>query len=221
MRPLAINLASRPFYNTTLYLVAYAVSLGFLVVMTGLNLYTFTADQLAMNRVNHARGQLEREMSDLDRQEANLRRDLRRINLVALNKQSRFASRAILSRVFSWTLLFNRLEEILPPNVKLRSIRPNVQESQINLRVVGVAKHAGAVTDFEEALIQSPLFADVYPNSEILSPEQRGINFDLQFRYLPAIEELVTEELEVTEARGGDGPLTAALTGEGPDGGRP
>ena len=81
MKPISINLASRPFYNHTLYLVVYAVSLAILVGMTGLNVYSFTADQLALGRMAEARLGLEREMAGLERQEARIRRELKGISL--------------------------------------------------------------------------------------------------------------------------------------------
>ena len=87
MKPISINLASRPFYNETLYLVAFAVSVTLLVVMTGLNLYTFFLDQSGWNRFREASDQMQVELTVLDRQASAQERDLKRLNLGQVTQQ--------------------------------------------------------------------------------------------------------------------------------------
>ena len=45
MKPISINLASRPFYNTRLYLIAFVASLVLLLIMTVLNVVTLVQSQ--------------------------------------------------------------------------------------------------------------------------------------------------------------------------------
>ena len=194
MRPISINLASRPFYNNRLYVVAYSVSAGLLALMTGLSLYTFFSDQASLKRFQAAEDRLGSQLLALDRNEEAQRKVLRRLNLEEVAAQSHFAHDAILERVFSWTLLFNRLERIMPPDVKLESLRPKVEGGSIHFRIIGTAKKSSGFTDFEEALLESVLFSDVYPISETISPTGRGLLFSLSFRYLPGEERLEAEE---------------------------
>ena len=183
MRPIAINLASRPFYNVTLYAVAFSVGLALLVAMTGFNAYTFIADGLASRQMNAARERLQTELDDLDRSEARLRTDVSRISLPKVGQESVFAREAIVQRSLSWTALFNRLEEVQPPGVRVRSIRPSVDARKVRIRIVGVAQGYDDFTEFEEALLRSPWFSEVYPASESWNAEQRGVGFDLSFAY--------------------------------------
>jgi len=216
LKPISVNLATRPFYNHTLYLVVYAVSAAILLGMTGLNLYSFTADHLALGHMDEARQVLEREMAGLDRQDARVRRELEGVSLADLGPKSQFAKRTILQRVFSWTLLFNRLEQVQPPDVRLRSIRPAIATDGIFIQVVGVAKTPRAITDFEAALIESPLFSEVYPHAETEAKAQRGWSFDLSFRYVPAraADEPEAEAVARIEP-------SAAASGEATSGGAP
>jgi Tfp pilus assembly protein PilN len=183
VKPIAINLASRPFYNVTLYAVAFSAGLALLVGMTGFNAYTFIADRLAMRQLNAARERLQTDLDDLDRGEARLRADVSRISLPKVGQESAFARDAIVQRSLSWTALFNRLEEVQPPDVRVRSIRPSIDAQKVRIRVVGVAQSYEAFTEFEEALLGSPWFSEVYPSSESWNAEQRGIGFDLSFAY--------------------------------------
>lgn len=183
MRPIAINLASRPFYNVTLYAVAFSVGLALLAGISGFNAYTFIADRLSMRQMNEAHERLQDELDDLDRGEARLRTDVSRISLPKVGQESAFARDAIVQRSLSWTALFNRLEEVQPPSVRVRSIRPSVDARRVRIRIVGVAQDYAAFTQFEEALLRSPWFSEVYPSSESWNAEQRGIGFDLSFAY--------------------------------------
>ena len=70
-----------------------------------------------------------------------------------------------------------------------------------------IAKDAGSFVDFEEALIASPAFTEVYPTSETNSAAQRGVGFDLVFRYLP--RRALAEGAEELEPPAG-GAATAA-----------
>ena len=185
MKPIGINLASRPFYNVTLYAVAFGVGLALLLGMTGFNAYTFIADRLALRQLSAARERLQAELDDLDRGEARLRADVSRISLPKIGQESAFAREAIVQRSLSWTALFNRLEQVQPPDVRLRSIRPSIDPKKVRIRVVGVAQGYEAFTKFEEALLGSPWFSEVYPSSENWNAEQRGIGFDLSFAYHP------------------------------------
>ena len=185
MKPLSINLAGRPFYNRRLYLAAYGVSIAVLVVMTVLNVVMFTADQVALGRINDAEEHMGTEMGSLDRREEQIRRELQGFSLAALAHEVTFTREALLQRYFSWTRLFNRLETLLPYDVRLQSIRPAIREDFIQILVAGVAKTPEAFSQFEERLIESPLFAEVYPSSEIWEGDRRGLSFSLSFAYLP------------------------------------
>lgn len=200
MKPLSINLAGRPFYNRTLYLVAYGVSATVLIIMTVLNVFLFTANQVSLGHLSDARAGMEREMADLDRKEQAIRGGLGRIDLAKLVGEVRFTREALLGRYFSWTLLFSRLEALMPLEVKLLSIRPSIEEDHILISVTGVAKSPEAFTRFEEELLRSALFADVYPQSEVWEGDKRGLNFTLTFRYLPERAEEAARAGEALEA---------------------
>ncbi len=230
MKPISINLASRPFYNQTLYLVAFAVSTTLLLVMTGLNLYTFLVDQAAWSHFREARAEMQVELKALDRQAIGHERILKKLNLAQVTAQSSFANDAILQRVFSWTLLFNRLEDVIPPTVKLISIRPLLEDGSIHFRVIGISKNSMAFTEFEENLLKSPLFSEVYPISERSSNTGRGVDFGLSFRYLSgdtalppgaAMEPGASAEPPSTDGSAQEEPSPGATRASSPGGGEP
>ena len=205
MKPLSINLASRPFYNTRLYLAAFGTSVALLLIMTILNLLTLVQGQAAWKHFGDDQAGLQSKLRSLDHDVMTLQRELQRRDLTEVSAQSKFANIAIVNRMFSWTLMFNRLEQIMPPTVKLRSIRPSVDEDGIHFRVIGTSKDSSAFADFEEALLAAPLFSEVYPQSEGVAASGKGIDFSLSFRYLaspdlqvgvPAVEKAPEEQAD-------------------------
>ncbi len=221
MKPLSINLASRPFYNTRLYLAAFGASVALLLIMTILNLVTLVQGQAAWKHFGDDQAGLQSKLRSLDHDVMTLQRELQRRDLTEVSAQSKFANIAIVNRMFSWTLMFNRLEQIMPPTVKLRSLRPKVDQGGIHFRVLGIAKDASAFADFEEALLAAPLFSEVYPQSEGVSASGKGVDFSLSFRYLAstgseagaaAVEQAPEEQAEQPE------PGTASTTADSDSG---
>ena len=221
MKPISINLASRPFYNTRLYLVAFGASVALLLIMTILNLVTLLQGQAAWKHFGDDQAGLQSQLRSMDHDVLTLQRELQRRDLTEVSAQSKFANVAIVQRMFSWTLMFNRLEQIMPPTVKLRSLRPKVDEDGIHFRVMGTSKDSSAFADFEEALLAAPLFSEVYPQSEGLAASGKGIDFSLSFRYLsspdlqvgvPAVEKAPEEQADRPQ------PPAAATTAEGDSG---
>ncbi len=218
MKPFSINLASRPFYNTRLYLVAFSASVALLLIMTILNLVTLVQGQAAWKHFGDDQAGLQSKLRSLDHDVMTLQRELQRRDLTEVSAQSKFANIAIVNRMFSWTLMFNRLEQIMPPTVKLRSIRPSVDEDGIHFRVIGTSKDSSAFADFEEALLAAPLFSEVYPQSEGVAASGKGIDFSLSFRYLaspdlqvgvPAVEKAPEEQADQPK------PPAAGTTADG------
>ena len=66
MKPISINLASRPFYNTRVYLVAFAASVALLLIMTILNLVTLFQGQAAWKRFGEDQAGLQSKLRSLD-----------------------------------------------------------------------------------------------------------------------------------------------------------
>jgi len=70
--------------------------------------------------------------------------------------------------------------------VKIRSIRPSISNTGIEIQMDGLARSPEALYEFEERLAQSAYFASVYPVSENTRESKTELNFDLAMSYIPA-----------------------------------
>ena len=69
-------------------------------------------------------GSIEGQMENLNRREEVARAGIRGFDVEALGIQAFKANEVIEWRVFSWTRLFNLMEQIQPNDVRMSSIRP-------------------------------------------------------------------------------------------------
>lgn len=184
MKFVDINLASDPIRNFTPFFWTYGILSGFVVLFLTYNIYAFTrySGDLSRLKEDHRRHVIH--LAEIGERDRVQRREISKWDLTGLSRRAIFANNAIRRRTFSWTGLFNQLEEVLPPRIKLAAIRPNISEEGITIRMDGLAKgHAGFLT-FQERLQSSPVFRHVYPGGE-RRESGKTIIFNLEFDYFP------------------------------------
>jgi len=186
VKPLDLNLASRPFTNDTPLVVG--------LIVLALLAFGFTAyDVHAWLTADTRKATLESQIADhrvrmrqMKQEAERLQKELDGLDLEVLSAQAEFVADVLRQRNFSWTRLFNDLEDVLPWNVRLVSIRPSFEAGQILLSLDGVARHKKALFDFEEILEQSPRFSRVTPEGFRRAEGSNNVLFSLQVRYTPA-----------------------------------
>lgn len=167
MRRALVNLSLRPFRNDNLYRLIYASCAVVLVLASLSNPYLLGRHGWTLLAL---RGELRAQrqaLSELEERERALGRDLAAADSAMLQKRADFTNTAILRRVFSWTRLFNELEKVVPPDVRLRSVRPVVDaRGKVDVVLEGTARNFTHFVELEEALMISESFSRVYPGSE-------------------------------------------------------
>jgi hypothetical protein len=216
MKMMTLNLASRPFRNNTVVGSALLGVTIAILLATAYNLYFFlhygSNDRLLQETQQRDRAALER----VEAEEAKLTKEIQARDFRRLYDRSRFAGELILKRSFSWTLLFNNLEGVMPPDVIMTAIRPNITSDVTVVRVDGVAKSSGAFIALQDKLQSNKVFARVYPISERkLNPSRPEITFALSFVYLPkvAAAPAVVVASSAGAAAGPDAPPQAVPAG--------
>lgn len=216
MLPLDVNLASRPFRNNTLVWLGHALAAGLLLGATAWNATTHAKHKRDLANLKSNVASIESRKADLDRRDMLARQGINGHDLKDLSMQADKANEVIRRKALSWTRLFNAMEEVLPYDVKMISIRPvfrrgrrgasrdRLPEGAIPVSVHGAARSLEALLEFEGALLEDPRFGDVDPHR--WSQQGQESLFDLRFLYFPeSREEQVPEEtLPAPEAVGAD-----------------
>lgn len=212
---LDINLATRPYRNNTVLWIGYALGVAAVLALTVWNLHTYTTSRGASNALRAEMASFDREVGDLHRRRDQARRGIRNHDIGFLRTQASRANDVIQMKAFSWTRLFNGLEDVMPYEVRMQSVQPIFRVGRrtrdrnasdpvndgIPVNVSGVAKTLDGFLEFERNLFAHPQFDRVEPERTDLLPSQEWA-FKIRFNYYPegrADDETELAEVDVPE----------------------
>lgn len=167
-----INLASEPFRRDRASIVGATAVGGVLVVLLGILIYLAVIEKHATADTVATRDRMDRQDRQLTRELAQLNRTLQQPDTSEVLEQSVFLNELIRRKGVSWTQLFADLEKVLPPDVRLISIRPQINSNgRVNLDMqVGSAKGENVLALLVK-LEGSPLFGETQVLN-VLPPSQ-------------------------------------------------
>lgn len=179
------NLSTRPFYNERAVNVGI-VALGLVVALATLfNVSRARYDSGSNTELASQAAADETRAAEMRQGALKLRAsvDARQIDAVAVD--ARQANDLIDRRTFSWTALFNQFEDTLPADVRITSIRPDIDRSQrIILHVTVLARSVDDVNDFMERLDATHEFEELRSVAERTNDEDQ-IESALEMIYSP------------------------------------
>jgi Tfp pilus assembly protein PilN len=184
VKPIHLNLAARPFRD---YRPVYAavVVMALLTAFLALN----NVDTLLKYRTETktTRGDialLEQQTADEQRKADALAQRLRGVDLKLLSTQTEFANAQLAQRAFSWSELLDRLERVLPDDIRLQSVNPTFdKEGLVHLALMCVAKTGNGLSATINRFNGDPHFANAFPNSEAVDPTgERRITLGVDYR---------------------------------------
>lgn len=219
-----LNLSRRPFLNTRpvtrVALLLWA--LGGLLLLGNVTLFWNYLSGSTEKREELAR--MEEQVEHEGKMVRKLEADLAKFDLEQQNEQVEFLNRKIGERTFSWSLLFDRLTETLPNNVRVIQLQPAAiggQEERSRSRTRTDAERAAPLASdrvpliiaaearsdedmnrFIDNLFGHPSFSNPNFTKESRSDEGNRILFSVQVIYLPRNPTpgtTVEEEAEVVE----------------------
>ncbi|HYU32080.1 MAG TPA: hypothetical protein VEW48_07945 [Thermoanaerobaculia bacterium] len=195
-----LNLARRPFVNTR-----PVTRVSMLLWVLGL-LLLFGNVSLFWNYLSGSaekRAELDRLVQDRQRQEqtvAQLQQRLASLDLEQQNKKVTYLNQKIAERTFSWSLLFDRLAEVLPNDVRLTRLAPRPvdkkaggrpedelapRDDRVLLVIHGKSKSDEALLDFVDRLFAHDSFDEPDFSRETREQDDNLVDFDVQAIYIP------------------------------------
>jgi hypothetical protein len=221
----SLNLSRKPYVNSRpvvrtallLWIVGGLLLLG--------NVFLFWSYLSGSTEKRAERDRLEESVVRQQKVVADLEARLSQLNLEQQNEQVAFLNRKIGERTFSWSLLFQRLSEVLPddvrllqlqpaaiagddrpgarpvPSTTLRGRRPMGTSDRVPLIIQAEAKNGEAQLQFLDRLFAHPAFGkDADITRETLNEDNNRLRFDVRVTYIPAAgSQQKTEEAPVIE----------------------
>ena len=210
MRPLDLNLASRPYRNNTLVWLAYIGLFLAAVAFSYWNVSSYRHYRVELGALDLEQGNLAEEKRDLTTRHRKILNGIKKFDRVAIARRTNKANEVIEWRAFSWTRLFNRLGKVLPSNIKMTSVRPVFRKADrddeiddprrsMPVKGEGLARDWDALFELQSDLIENQWFGRVLPR-HIDKLDNGELAFAIEFAYYPdetvaAADRVATEEV--------------------------
>lgn len=198
MKAMGPNLASRPFANdrpvkrTTLLI--WVLALGLLII----NVFIYQRYLSGQHEQRQAGQDLQARVESEQQLIAQLEEELEAFELDDQNARIEFLNAEIAKRTFSWSQLFDHLEEVLPPEVRLSRVAPRSAEDRhadtrlgdqsiedlVAIELNGMAESGDQLLELLDSLFQHSSF--LVPN--LVSEQENddlSLNFSLRVLYRP------------------------------------
>ena len=190
MKPLHLNLASRPYRD---YRPVYAVVVVSSILIAYLMLNNVDTYYRYIRDTKTTRSKI----ADLDRQAEMEQRQtqqvterLRSFNLKVLSEQTQFVNARLAERAFSWSELLDRLENVVPNDVRLESISPTFsKDGFVHLTIIALGKNSQSMVHTLDRFNHDLHFASAFPSSE--DRTDHGYHFGVSLDYRPSITRII------------------------------
>jgi type IV pilus assembly protein PilN len=136
---LDINLATRPYEDAREFWVRWGLGVGLLGVLTLVLMGWAVQGWTKAGRDRHDIARLQEQIAERDHERAKAQAFLDMAANRSTRDQSQFVNGLIQRKAFSWTRVFEDLERVIPPNLHVVSLRPELNEQnqmQLDMKVV-------------------------------------------------------------------------------------
>ena len=190
MKPIHLNLASRPFRDyRPLYAVVVVVSLLIACLMLN-NFDTYYRYRRETTTTRNEIARIQAQAAQERRRAEVAHNQVATIDLTTLDRQAKFVNAQLAERAFSWSELLDRLEATLPRNVRVTSIAPTFADNgMVHLTLQAEAKTTDGMLETITRFQSSPYFATPFPDTEQNTGEV--FRFGLNVDYKPSIPRVV------------------------------
>ena len=190
MKPLHLNLASRPYRDyRPVYAVVVVASLliAFMLLNNIETGYRYARDTRTTREKIAA---IEQQTQAEDQRAAAAMQRIRTVNVKVLADQAQFVNARLAERAFSWSELLDRLERVLPDDVRIESVSPSfAKDGTVHLSLAAISKTDAGMVRTLDRFNRDSRFANAFPNAE--AKTNAGYRFGIAVDYRPSIARAV------------------------------
>lgn len=186
MKPLHLNLARQPYrdYRPVYAAVVVMSLLIALLMLNNIDTYYRYKTETKTTRATIAKLQTQADQEKARAAAADTQ--LRSFDLAALGNETQFINARLAERAFSWSELLDRLEDVLPPDVRLHNISPTFQPNEyVHLEMSLDSKTPDGMLATITNLQKNKQFANAFPHNE--SQAEKGFLFTIGVDFKPTI----------------------------------
>lgn len=161
---LRTNLSTRPFYNDRAVRTGLAVLALIALGLTFFNAIEILRLERAGREARQTVARNNAQARDMRQKAQVIRQSINQAALQAVQASARDANALIDRRAFSWTALLNYFQATLPPDVRIASVTPQVDDDgRMMVSIAVFARRVEDLSEFADALETTGAFSDVLP----------------------------------------------------------
>jgi Tfp pilus assembly protein PilN len=165
---LPLNLAREPLRRDRPMLVASAAVGMLLCVSLVILIGLATADRRNMDDSRRVIARVQAQLAKTNAEQAQIDAQMRLPQNATVLYRSLMFNQLIRRKAISWTRIFSDLETVLPHNVRIASIRPQLNgRGELSLEMVVAADSPEPIIDFVGKLESSDVFGDVTQTAQV------------------------------------------------------
>jgi type IV pilus assembly protein PilN len=185
-----INLASRPYEDTRQFWTYWGTGLALLAVVTAILVFMAVTGFVRAGRDRRQISRLESQIEAYDREKAQAEALLNQPQNRELREQSRFLNELFERKAFSWTRVFQDLEQVMPAHLHVVSIHPDMSSgNNVEIKVVVGGESQQQALDLVRKMENSQHFKQTRINNEKTADQQGGstdrVQFEIEAGYTP------------------------------------
>lgn len=168
-----INLASRPYEDTRQFWTYWGTGLALLAVATAILAFMAVTGFVRAGRDRRQISRLESQIDAYDREKAQAEALLNQPQNRELREQSRFLNELFERKAFSWTRVFQDLEQVMPAHLHVVSIHPDMSSgNNVEIKVVVGGESQQQALDLVRKMENSQHFKQTRINNEKTADQQ-------------------------------------------------
>jgi type IV pilus assembly protein PilN len=170
---LDINLATRPYEDARKFWARWGLGVGLLGILTLLLLIFTVNEWRKAGKDRQEIAGLQAQIAERDRERSQDQAVLDQPGNRSTRDQSQFVNGLIQRKSFSWTRVFEDLEQVMPPNLHVVSLRPELNEQdqmQLDMKVAGDNRSAAI------ELVHRMEGSKHFQGAQLMSESQEGGN---------------------------------------------
>lgn len=184
-----INLATRPYEDSRQFWTYWGTGIALLALATALLGFMAVTGYMRAGRDRQQIAKLQSQIDAYDREKTEAEAVLNQPQNRELRDESQFLNQLFERKSFSWTRVFEDLEQVMPAHLHVISIHPASSDNNVEIKLVVGGDSQVQALDLVRKMESSKHFKQTRINSELQSEQQSGnsdrVQFEIEAAYTP------------------------------------
>ena len=183
MKPLHLNLATKPYRDYRPFTLVLAAGWLIFLSLAYVNVVTYLRYKTATKQTSAAIDRLDRQTVEEQHRTEDANARAARIDRRLLATQTEYANAQLAQHAFSWSELLDRLEHVLPSDVRIEGVAPRFDKTGlVHLQLQCHGKSNNSMVQTIEAFNRDPHFANSFPSIEEMGDKESRFALDVDYR---------------------------------------